>query len=222
MPPVPKADVLKRIAEMRRVGRLNEAERLCRMEMTLQRSNAALILALGQILVDRGRFEEAMDWYRQAERAGLASAELYASIGLAYHALGERDNARRELRHAIEIDPNEMEFWTRLGFVLSEQGQHLEAGLLMRERAVRQPHEINDYNFGQELVAANRFVSAAPVFRKGIERNGAFVPLHVALGKALAAVGKRAEAAESLRRALELDPGASEARLALEDLGGDA
>jgi hypothetical protein len=82
---------------------------------------------LGNVLLDKGQFDEAIDHYRQAIRVSPGFAIAYKNLAFALARKGEVYKAVEQYLRAIEIEPNYAEAHNDLGVVLAEQGRYGEA-----------------------------------------------------------------------------------------------
>lgn len=69
--------------------------------------NPYIYLSLGDDNLDMGRYEEAARFYRRAHHLGSGLAETRAAMGAAALALGDRTKARKWLRKAQAVDPQD-------------------------------------------------------------------------------------------------------------------
>jgi Flp pilus assembly protein TadD len=84
-------------------------------------------LTVGNRLMSAGEYELALDaFFRAGAEQGMTS-EVLSSIGSANLKLGRLDQSERQLRQAIEADPQFVPAWNNLGVVLMEQGEYGEA-----------------------------------------------------------------------------------------------
>jgi arylsulfatase A-like enzyme/Flp pilus assembly protein TadD len=113
---------LHRAAEDVQQGRcdtaLPELQRIAREDA---HNFPALNLA-GQCLRDAGRPREALDFFRRAALENPLSAIPVANVAGCLLALGERDPAEREFRHALALDPTEPDSATNLARLRRERG----------------------------------------------------------------------------------------------------
>ena len=85
--------------------RLDEALEMARRERA-KRSDIYTCDALAWCLYKKGRLAEARSAIDEALRLGTRDARLYYHAGLIHQALGERDDAVRYLKLALEVDPS--------------------------------------------------------------------------------------------------------------------
>jgi len=90
----------------------------------------ALTLA-GQCLRDAGRHAEALALYQRAARENERSAVPVVNSAGCLQTLGRLDEAEREFRHALVLDPSLGDAAVPLARLLRERGQGAEAGALL-------------------------------------------------------------------------------------------
>lgn len=92
----------------------------------------------GQRLFMEGRFEEAVDRYRQG-LLQLPSARLYHAMGDALYAQQKFRDASEAYREAVKLDPEKWFSWSRLGRSLIESGRPGEAAQAFRKAQALKP-----------------------------------------------------------------------------------
>ncbi len=106
-------------------GRLERAEQLARQTIERRPGMGLGYSNLAQVLLDRGRIEEALRTMVDAERRGLASPFLERQLALTLAEVGRADDAVRLMaRHESSHDPDTLNV---LGLVLAEAGRPARA-----------------------------------------------------------------------------------------------
>lgn len=96
------------LASLLRVqDRDGEAEELEDVLAESPHRNPFTYLVLGDISIERGRVDEARRFYQKAVNLGRDSAECYAAMGMLAAKTGDLRTARRMLKRAEKIDPEE-------------------------------------------------------------------------------------------------------------------
>lgn len=96
-------------------GRVDEAQELIRLALTLQPGSAALHDAYGYLLFKQENFHAAAQQFQMAVEldSGLASAR--NNLGVALLAEGEAEEAVPHLKAVVELDPGNAQAWENLG-----------------------------------------------------------------------------------------------------------
>jgi tetratricopeptide (TPR) repeat protein len=99
---------------------------------------------------DLGRLDEAVEAYRQAERAGGPRAEISFNLGNVLYARGERASASHCFMQAVRLEPDYVEAWNNLGNVEIELGQAEQAAEAYRRAlAIAPDYSDAHYNFAE-------------------------------------------------------------------------
>ena len=143
------ADVLHFRGVLRhRQGRSDEGIGLVRRSLALRPRNAAALNNLGNLLVEAGRPEEAVDCYRQALAQAAAPAQLasgWANLASLLRKAGRSEEAEQACRRALAADPGHGLAWSTLSQLLAWRGEvdeavqayHRAVALLPQEAAGR-------------------------------------------------------------------------------------
>jgi hypothetical protein len=184
------------------------------------------IVAAGGVLVLRTR-EQCRTWRTSGtlwSHALAVSTEPnpFACRGLGMFLAGDpatRPAAEALLTRAVRMVPDDPDLANDLGLLLVEQGRPAE-GLVHIRNALRldADHVQARINLGNSLAARGDLAGAIAAYRAALRVAPADPIAHANLGMALLLQGRLPEAETHLVEALRLDPGAVEARRALEDL----
>jgi Tfp pilus assembly protein PilF len=166
-------------------------------------------------LFDQGRFLDAESELRGALAAGESSGHLHALLGLCLRHAELHEAAKEEVLKALEVEPQCAYAHYALSYV--QQGG-IRANLFSVSASikhVRRALEIEPYEV-RYLVRLAELYQAGQEWKKSLEPLDAalrIAPLHmgaaVLRADGLIHTGRRAEALETLHRALETDPEAS-------------
>ncbi|MCA1633822.1 MAG: serine/threonine-protein kinase [Acidobacteria bacterium] len=138
------------------------------------------------------------------------AAEFYQN-GAYYISVHSYDAAIRDLRRAVELQPEFPEAHNRLGRALLRKGQYDEAAGAFRT-AVKQSggnYPTAQYNLGFALQSQGKTDDAISAYNEAIKsRGGKYADAHFQIGSLLLAIpGRSGEAVEPLRRAIEENGG---------------
>lgn len=121
----PAVGLARRLVEL---GDLKKAEDLLRKSIEKSPSLDALLL-LGEVLLQSGRAEEALEWFQKAAGLPDAGVDLRVEVGIAraHAALGRVEDAEKRLHEVLTRSPETWEARVALGDVLLERGRTDEA-----------------------------------------------------------------------------------------------
>jgi len=140
----------------------------------------------------------------------------HAALGALHLDSGRYEDARRELRTAIDLDPGLPEAWTSLGNAQRGLGD-LEAAKSSYQRALTLRPDNTDalVNLANLLRERGQEEEAEVVYRRALASNPASAMAHHNLGVLLWHVQRADEAQASFAAALRLDPGSVDTRFNL-------
>lgn len=173
---------------------------------------------LGVVLVEAGRFDEAIQCFERALQLRPGAAELVANIRITEAArqeqrgnqlleLGQLTEAEACFRRAADLHPGFAEAHNGLAAVLERQDRHREAVECCRRAIELAPHLAEaHYNLGAILDFFGRLDEAAASLLRALELKPDFVEAHYNLGVVRRHQGLVDEAEASFRRALEFRP----------------
>jgi len=197
---------LERAFELHRAGRRKEAESLYRQLISRNERNQRALSALGALLLEAGRADEAS---RYLERAVSVQEDprTLTHLGEAYRLLGRLDVAAETFGRILEVAPDFPDVRVNLAITLAEAGVHREAGELLEEALQLGPDgprlrvalswvRLRLQRADEAVLHASRAVELAP------ESAAA----HRQLADALDANGEKHAALARYRRAVELSP----------------
>jgi tetratricopeptide (TPR) repeat protein len=125
--------------------------------------------AVGDLLLQAGRFEEAIARYRRSLALNSRSPSTRYNIGIALSARGFRDEAIAQFSEALALDPDYAQAHNNLGALLQLSGRNDEA-LAHYQRAVAlRPDNVDALaNLGQLLSTIGRPAEAVARFRAAL------------------------------------------------------
>jgi tetratricopeptide (TPR) repeat protein len=110
---------------------------------------------LGNLAMAAGRWNDAIEHYREMIRRQPNSTEAYARMGQCYRRLGQRDQAVAALESALRYDPRDLVVRRELALVLLESGRHKEAQAQLDDAALLAPDDPETARL-LEMARANR------------------------------------------------------------------
>ena len=129
--------------------------------------------AVGDLLLQAGRLDEAIVRYQHALELNSRSAPTHYNLGYALSARGRRDEAIVQFREALAIDPDYAQAHNNLGALLQLTGQVEEALAHYQRAMVLRPDNVDAVtNLGQLLSTLNRPAAAVEHFRAALVLDG--------------------------------------------------
>jgi protein O-mannosyl-transferase len=193
------------------VATWNDSATLWRHALEVSRENYYAHHAVGDLLRQQGRLEEAIGEFAESIRLNPRFPDAHNNLGMALEALGRVDEALAQYQAALQIDPGYPAAHNNVGAVLLRLGRAGEAAAHFAEALRRWPDfAIARENLGQALAAQGRFADAEAEYAQALRLRPDFAAAHGHMGMALASQGRLAEAVEQYRSALRLDPAGAE------------
>ncbi|MFO1513647.1 MAG: tetratricopeptide repeat protein [Verrucomicrobiota bacterium] len=176
-------------------------------------------MQLGVFELERGNVASAIEHLQRAVSWDTNSAPLYDTLAVALSIQGRSVEALVALRTACHLAPRDAAFRYRLGLVLNEVGRLDEARVALEQAVKLDPQFAQAwYNLGLAYAAQKKPEAAleALVRAESLDATSAQIPY--ARATILAQLGRTDEARRAAQRALELQPGHSEAQELLRGL----
>lgn len=166
--PIPSPEEALRLAiQLHQHGRVEEAERIYRMILSVFPGQPETLHFLGVLLHQRGESEHGIACIRQAiERQGTYPAALN-NLGNILTQLRRFEAAAAAYRRAIAQDPNFADPHLNLGNLLMNAGRHADAAAAYARALELNPRHRDSYEkLGAALIELKRYDEAAAVFEK--------------------------------------------------------
>ena len=143
----------------------------------------------------------------EALSTALRSPQRHRTLALQADANGDRDEAIRQFRYAVELQPDDVDLQLSLGMALNRAGRAREA-LVELEAALRlDPQSAQaHYVSGTIFERAGRDAEAAARYAAAVERAPESVEAHLRLADAFSRAGRADEALAHYERVLALAP----------------
>ena len=172
---------------------------------------------LGQLLVTRKQYGEAIADLKQALRKDPESATARSGIGAAYLAEGRFDDAIQQLNEAIRLDPDHVNARLNLARALGDKGD-LNGAAQELEAVLKQRPDNVEAHVGLGLVyfTQRRYAEALPHLQEAVRRRPDDADIQTNLGLVLAIRGDLPAAIQAFQSALRLSPQNKTARAYLE------
>jgi len=153
-------------------GRFRDAERFfIRLREHPEHSGTARYY-LGQVAYSLGKYNNAIQHFRQYLRDDPDSTEVLARMAMCWFQLGDLNRAREACNQALLVDPEHLEARYALGCTILEEGDPSEAVRVFRETLKDHPGHMGTY---VELVRTRRIAQETPWLMGALEGEvGAF------------------------------------------------
>jgi len=174
---------------------------------------------LGQALLNRGDFAEALALLEKGQRQFPRNPQIALAYGVACYAQRRPVEAVSAFLQVIRLDPSVEQPYVFLGRILEHAGGRLpEVVASYAAWEKRAPRNYLPVFLHAKALAASSTPDASEVearLRRSIALNGAFWESHLELGALLAKQSKLPEAQRELSRGIELNPAQSRAHYEL-------
>jgi tetratricopeptide (TPR) repeat protein len=227
------APLLAQAGELRRAGRLAEAEALCGQILARHAEHARTLHLMGAIAQDAGRFDAALIWLGKACAADDSKGDWRRELAAGLFAAGRLEESAAHSRRAVALSRRDPDPLDELGNICAARGQIDEAvaafekALALRQKARPSqafapaaqtipngpPPGPNEHDYALLFVRLGAFANgrgdperAVAVFRRALALVPDLAEAHNGLGSVLLMQGKHDAAAIHLERALALAP----------------
>jgi tetratricopeptide (TPR) repeat protein len=178
----------------------------------------APLVAEAQQALDHQDFSAAIPLLEKISAARPQEALPHFEIGYAYSELKRNEDAAKEYRRALELDPSLAAAHLNLGLVLIESDPAAALESFRHAEALQpdqgQPH----YLAGRALERERKASEALEEYRTAVQLTPKDLPMRFALAHALSGAGRDAEAEAQFREALALPGDTGPAQLGLAEL----
>ncbi|HWW15201.1 MAG TPA: tetratricopeptide repeat protein [Candidatus Dormibacteraeota bacterium] len=199
--------LLVQAATNARAQRFHEAELELRQALTSDPQNATLRFALGTMLRQQERWDDAFDEISIAAQLMPDFPENHSSLAYIFYRLDDGPNAIAEARTALSMDPQNAEAYQILGLGQYSNGQYGAAVHAFMESLARDPANPDTYyDLGITLHADGNQTAAIDAYRHAIRLHPAFWQAHSNLALILHEENKLDEALTEYREAKRLAP----------------
>lgn len=207
---------LRRVSILEKMGRTEDAGQELEKLARDYPDSPLPDMALGDALRIKQQFGAAISAYDRAEARIREPARsdwlLYYSRGIAYERTGNWPRAEADLRHALQLSPDQPFVLNYLGYSLADMNTHLTEARGMIQRAAEQrPNDgaIAD-SLGWVMYRQGQITDAVQTLERAVELDSEDSTINSHLGDAYWAAGRRVEAQYQWRRALTLNPPADD------------
>ena len=196
-----RSKVLYRLAEDRfSMGQLDAAMSSARQAVALAADHHDAKLLVAKILIEQGKYTEAIRDLKQACQGKPDSAETFYLLGVAQEKGGRLAEALDSYERAQKIDPLDLASVKAQAEVLVAMGQAVQAQVYIDSFLPKAGEDPGIYELAGRLAAMNQdFGRAADCYRHACDLDYRNIRYAEALARSQVAAGRHAEGAETLR-----------------------
>jgi Flp pilus assembly protein TadD len=199
--------VLVQAAAAARGQHFHEAELALREALKADPDNAALRFALGAMLRQQERWDDAIDAFTRSAQLMPDFPENHSALAYLFYLVDDASDSIAEARTALSMDPQNAEAYQFLGLAQYANGQYGAAVHAFDESLARDADNPDTYyDLGITLHADGNLPGSISAYHKAIRLNPAFWQAHSNLGLILHEQGKLDEAIVEYREAKRLAP----------------
>jgi predicted TPR repeat methyltransferase len=212
--------VLATATEAHQRGDLEAAERGYLEALRYEPASGAVWNALGTVLMDGSRLEEAEQAFEKATCSQTIHAPALYNLGRLRQLRGDFHGALSAYEALIKEEPGFGPAWNNLGTVHRELGDPDLASSCFSKAVKYDPEMAEAWNnLGVAMDGEDRTAEAMEAYKKALEIRPDYPSAHFNLGLLLQKIGDYAGAGEHYKKALESRPEHESARYMLQSLG---
>jgi tetratricopeptide (TPR) repeat protein len=167
---------------------------------------------LGVAYGELGRYQDAVEAFKQAIRIKPDYAEAHCNLGVAYGKLGRWQEAIEAFSQAIKIKTDYAEAHYNLGVAYGKLGRYQEA-VEAYKQAIRIKPDYAEayYNLGVAYGELGRYQEAVESYKQAIRIKPDYAEAHYSRGVAYNSIGRYQDAVEPYKQAIRIKPDYTEA-----------
>lgn len=190
-----------------RAGDYATEESIWRATVQVRPASRAARMNLGNVLLQEGRSDEAIEQYRIAVEADDDDSQAHYNLANALVAAGRNNEAIASFQEAIRVDPKNANAHHNCGIALCNLGRTDEGIAQYREALTLDPNLAAAYcNLGVALRQSDRLNEARQALEKGVAELPTSAQIQLGLADTLLDLEQYDEAIEHYREALRLAP----------------
>jgi Flp pilus assembly protein TadD len=206
------AATLRLARASRAAGDLTSAISLYRRAATTKPVDAALVVELGDTLLEAKAYDDAIDAYSQVEANATVRTSALVGLAKAEIALAQPAKALKNLDLAQSAEPKDPRVLVNRGVALDLLERHAEAQACYRAVLATAPRHLSARNnLALSLALSGQFAEALDIMTPIARSSSATPRIRQNLAVIYGLMGKREEAAALSRK--DLDPATAEANL---------
>jgi Tfp pilus assembly protein PilF len=152
----------------------------------------------------QNQVDNAYWWARAAVKQDPSFIVAYNTLGVIYQRHGDKQQAERTFRLALEREPENLALMQNLAPLLAALGKNEESQALARRVAAIEPNPpFHFFNLGMKAMEREDYQSARALFAREVQRTPYYDEFHFWLGVAWLRLGEAAKAREQIALALD-------------------
>jgi tetratricopeptide (TPR) repeat protein len=175
--------------------------------LQVTKDNFVAHMCFGIALIDKGRFEEAIEHNNKAIRLKPDYVEAYNNRGFAYDKLGRYQQAFEDYNKAISLNPNFVDAYYNRGFAYDKLGRYQQAFEDYNKAISLNPNYADAYyKRGIAYGKLGRYQQAFEDYNKVISLNPNYADAYNGRGTIYLKIGQYQQAIKDFNRAIRLNP----------------
>ena len=175
-------------------------------------NNASHYVNLGALLQGQGKFDQAIDYFRQALQVQPDLAAAHTNLGIMLQMQENLEEAIGHFHEAVRIEPDDAKSQANLATALRQRG-NVDQAIDHYRLAIRANSNLPDahYSLAELLRSRNQFEEATEHYREVSQLQPDRAEAHYHLGITLSASRRFSEAIEPFERAIQIRPDVADA-----------
>ncbi len=170
-------------------------------------------LQLGELLIERGKYDAAVEEYQMAARINPDDVNAYVGLSKALGKLGDNEGELAALKRARDLRPNDPRSPNALGMAYERQGK-LDDAANYYSQAARLDSQYSDarVNLGNVFLRQGKLEEAVASYEDALRINPKLADAHNGLGAAWATRGDFRRAVAAFAEAVRINPDSESAK----------
>jgi tetratricopeptide (TPR) repeat protein len=204
------------ICAHRQVSFWNNSFTLFSHAIEVTRNNYIAHNNLGIAYHKLGRYQDAVEAYKQTIRVKPNYAEAYYNLGAAYGELGRYQGAVEAYKQAIKIQPSYAKAYYNLGISYEDLGRHQDAVEAYKQAIKIKPDYVEaHYNLGVTYGKLGRYQDEVEAYKQAIRIKPDYIEAYYNLGVSYEDLGRHQDAVEAYKEAIRIKPDYADAYINL-------
>ena len=200
-------------------GNFDSAENIYRQVIASQPENAQALGMLGMLCMQRGKWEEGVDYVNASLAIDPNQPDMLNNLGYALQTLERYEDALANYDKAIALYPGHVSAYFNRGNTLQSLERYAEAVESFEKAAYYRPNHADTWvNLGNAHKALEHYELASACYKKAAALRPNDPGIHYNLGLATSGLKQPKEALAHFRKAIALQPDYVDAHLGLADL----